>query len=79
MSGTETQWEQEKTEITFVYFRYYGNRDENGERIYERQEAVYECRRSLDMFESSCMAHSEIKNHFIWMINDEMICEWQDL
>jgi len=78
MSGTETQWEEEKTEITFVYFRYYGV-IEYGEKIYERQEAVYDCRRSLDMFEAYCMAHSEIKNHFIWMINGEMICEWQEL
>ena len=84
---SETMWEEAQPEITFVYFRYWGERDENGERIYEREEitginSLKEC----EEIEGRYMAHSEVKNHFIWIAGEgweaydegDIIVEWQE-
>ena len=87
MSEEANQWEEAQPEITLVYFRYWGERDENNERIYEREEMTgFTDIRDVERMESYFMNHSEVKNHFIqlagegWEAYDEgdIIVEWQE-
>lgn len=84
---SETIWEEAQPEITLVYFRYWGERDENNERIYEREEMTgFTDIRDVERAESYFMGHSEVKNHFIWIAGDgwdnydegDLIVEWQE-
>lgn len=84
MNGTENQ---AQTEITLVYFRYWGEKDENNHWIYERQsiEGITSVEEAVK-HETYFKNHSEVKNHFIWIAGEgwdlydegDMIVEWKE-
>ena len=61
MTFIPAEWNYtEGDDITFVYHRYYGDRDENGNRIYERETMTCNSESDIEFQWSYLCGHSEV-------------------
>lgn len=61
MSDIPKEWNyQEGDELILTYYRYYGDRDEDDQRIYEEQTMEFDCEYSINHWISYFIGHSEV-------------------